>query len=883
MTRTTDADSRVVGYAYNALGQLTSENWFADTGTSTASNNTISYTYANAGELSTATDSFGSSDSRNSKYTFTTNALGWVTQVDNNGGSTSGTAGVPDVVLKAKYDLNGNRTALNAQVNVGAGLKDDFQNSYSFDRLNRETSVLQQGKSGGYAVGYKRTDLSYYNDGRLQSVLDYTANLAAGTGDRASWLADLATNSNQAIAAAQAALAAANSGGDPNQVASLDDVALPGGQDLGSVSVGGAYYAASSDGSLGASSLYWNGLSIGGSFGDTWGDPVYAWDNDGAYGSGTSYSYNWAGIGASAWWGNQGMVAPNWAVFDPFTLNSGGAAGQYFAGGFAGLSYGLSYGASFGYWYGNWGFTNTPGSFSWLPNYAMPVAPRANEEPTDAVQQEQTGVFRLSGIAAEGADQLAPARNTDPLDVDSSVGTFDVEPAAGFTATSGGHQPQVDGGGLGTGAAGQSVREALAADVANPPSSQVVRLSMDEFIRLTESHDSPRRMVSDNDDESVYQVNLANARMFLDAIQHQVEGIAVKLELLKPGDQLKLDDDVVAAIEATLGGYWQSLQSAYDAWVRGRLSADELNALNRMPPAPCDLTLNEYQLNSLAIAARNAGQVMGWRIAAYDHLIAAMKVGEKVGEYAGYASGAAALGSLGFQVGKTLLKEGLIQGVKKSAWIVGKTAAVVGGTIAGEQVVEGAARTLGASEQTIRGMRLASLVVGVILTHRRAPVAAEEAAAVEAAETAPTPGMPIPGDADFVGPVAPGWRLTPRGMGAHMVERVNVRGRAGLSALDQGETPRFYPSGTPEAAGAAHVRLHQATRNAGIGLREGANASMSDADLLARYRQAYSNPSLAGIRGDLRTPNGQTVIATNLTPADAFDALMKWFAGQGGK
>src|SRR5262249_2532969 len=96
-------------------------------------------------------------------------------QVDNNGNSTSGTPGVPDVVLYAKYDLNGNRTALNAKVNLGSGLKDDFQNSYAFDRLNRETSVIQQASSnsGHFDVGYKKTNFAWYDDGRLRSLTDY--------------------------------------------------------------------------------------------------------------------------------------------------------------------------------------------------------------------------------------------------------------------------------------------------------------------------------------------------------------------------------------------------------------------------------------------------------------------------------------------------------------------------------------------------------------------------------------------------------------------------------------------------------------------------------------------------------------------------------------
>jgi RHS repeat-associated protein len=137
----------------------------------------------------------------------------------------------------------------------------------------------------------------------------------------------------------------------------------------------------------------------------------------------------------------------------------------------------------------------------------------------------------------------------------------------------------------------------------------------------------------------------------------------------------------------------------------------------------------------------------------------------------------------------------------------------------------------------------------------------------------------IPGDASFVGPVKPGWTLAPAGQGAHLVERVNVLGRPNLGAFDQIITPRFYPRGTPESAGAAHIRLHQATREAGIGLRQGSNASLTDAQLLQRYRQAYSNPRLNGIRGDLRTPDGGAVIASDVTPADAFEALLLWFSG----
>ena len=51
---------------------------------------------------------------------------------------------------------------------------------------------------------------------------------------------------------------------------------------------------------------------------------------------------------------------------------------------------------------------------------------------------------------------------------------------------------------------------------------------------------------------------------------------------------------------------------------------------------------------------------------------------------------------------------------------------------------------------------------------------------------------------------------------------------------------------------------------------------MSDADLLANYSSAYNNPNLIGIRGDLRTPDSKSIIKTNVTPGEAFKALLEW-------
>ena len=95
----------------------------------------IAYTYDADGDLLTAKDDFSS-------YTYTYNSLGEQTSVDNNGsgpGGTTGTPGVPDVVLSSSYDADGNRTQLSATIGGTA----DFVNTYSYDGLNRETQVTQ--------------------------------------------------------------------------------------------------------------------------------------------------------------------------------------------------------------------------------------------------------------------------------------------------------------------------------------------------------------------------------------------------------------------------------------------------------------------------------------------------------------------------------------------------------------------------------------------------------------------------------------------------------------------------------------------------------------------------------------------------------------------
>ncbi|MDE7308878.1 MAG: hypothetical protein K2N61_09520 [Lachnospiraceae bacterium] len=134
-------------------------------------------------------------------------------------------------------------------------------------------------------------------------------------------------------------------------------------------------------------------------------------------------------------------------------------------------------------------------------------------------------------------------------------------------------------------------------------------------------------------------------------------------------------------------------------------------------------------------------------------------------------------------------------------------------------------------------------------------------------------GIVRPGDADFIGPHQKSWRLSPTGQGAHLVERVNVKGRPELTMYDKSTTPRYYPYNTPENAGQAHIRLHQATKAAGIKLSSDANSEMSSSQMLNTYQTAYDSNELTHIKGDLRTPKSEHVYGTNLSPGPAFRLL----------
>jgi RHS repeat-associated protein len=116
--------------------------------------------------------------------------IGRLVTTDNDGALTSGesgTPGVPDVVLTSGYDLNGNRTSLSASIGGApgaSGARADFQNTYSFDALDREVSVSQQSQTGSSAnaVAGKRVDFGFNLAGDTATIARFSAgNLVASS------------------------------------------------------------------------------------------------------------------------------------------------------------------------------------------------------------------------------------------------------------------------------------------------------------------------------------------------------------------------------------------------------------------------------------------------------------------------------------------------------------------------------------------------------------------------------------------------------------------------------------------------------------------------------------------------------------------------------
>ena len=158
LTQKTDGIGQIVSYTYDHLNRETGEKWY---NASSIQTNTMVFSYGTNGLLAAAYDS-------SSGYSYGYDSVGRLTSVDNMGGETNGTSGVPDVVLSYGYDADGNEIASSAA--IGSTPTADFQNAYSYNTDNWLTDIAQS-TQGGDTVQFKEISFSYDAAGE-QTVID---------------------------------------------------------------------------------------------------------------------------------------------------------------------------------------------------------------------------------------------------------------------------------------------------------------------------------------------------------------------------------------------------------------------------------------------------------------------------------------------------------------------------------------------------------------------------------------------------------------------------------------------------------------------------------------------------------------------------------------
>jgi RHS repeat-associated protein len=126
------------------------------------------------------------------------------------------------------------------------------------------------------------------------------------------------------------------------------------------------------------------------------------------------------------------------------------------------------------------------------------------------------------------------------------------------------------------------------------------------------------------------------------------------------------------------------------------------------------------------------------------------------------------------------------------------------------------------------------------------------------------------GFSDFFGLMPWAWNGDD-GMGHHLVPRKKADSAGMPELATERDTPTFFP--IPYHDG-DHEKLHRAQKPF-IGKAQG-DWDGTPEELRAACKKGLKDPSVKGMKGDLRIPNTGEVIAKNVTPAQAYDALMKW-------
>lgn len=215
-----------------------------------------------------------------------------------------------------------------------------------------------------------------------------------------------------------------------------------------------------------------------------------------------------------------------------------------------------------------------------------------------------------------------------------------------------------------------------------------------------------RRPTTNNRRELFFYGKLHEALNQLDEMRRVLTELGNKLDGAKLDEAVDVEAEV-DQIEELIWRYNNAVESALDAWLHDDLSRESSSRLNEMH-TPASLGLPRFtDEDQAARALRQASQVAQRsreRDAAMDRLVVGLQWTETAANWTTIALGVGLLGMAVKQGGK---------------WVFIKALAVGTAAYLAEQAAEKGLRAAGASEQTIRGIKLAALVVTLVILRRR--------------------------------------------------------------------------------------------------------------------------------------------------------------------
>jgi hypothetical protein len=231
--------------------------------------------------------------------------------------------------------------------------------------------------------------------------------------------------------------------------------------------------------------------------------------------------------------------------------------------------------------------------------------------------------------------------------------------------------------------------------------------------RIAEPRRTPPKPVVTNRREEFFNQKLADAQGSLDEIKRLLDEFGGRLDAAKLDETVDADAEVERCEELTWR-YNDSLISARSAWLRDDLSGEANGRLLQMlTPASFGLPLftDEQQAQEAMRQERQISQRLGQRNVTMSRVVEGLEWTNAAITVAGVVAGGGVL--------VTAFKTG-------GKWAVVKALAVAAAAAAAEQGVEAGLRAAGASEETIRGARLAAAVIAFILLRRHNRAAAAE-------------------------------------------------------------------------------------------------------------------------------------------------------------